>query len=302
LLVVIAIIAVLIGLLLPAVQKVREAANRTRCQHNLKQIGVALHNYAAANENRFPPGQTYPSSAAGWRVFLFPFLEQDNVFRQVNLANVGGSTVLDNRTIPGWVCPSSTLPTNSPYQAGWDSSVCTHQCPEYVGIMGAYPDPAGRTSTIHDVNTAPWADGGWFSNSGMLISILPVKLNDCTDGTSTTFVVGERSGRVGTNDYRSRYYTPWGGVTQSKPIDQHSPGVDLWGMSLTCVAYAINSQIASKGSNIPSGGNTILNSMHPGGVHLLLTDGGTRFVSDSVDFANFQRMCVRNDGLVTTQP
>src|SRR5262249_22313718 len=142
LLVVIAIIAVLIGLLLPAVQKVREASSRTKCQNNLKQIGIALHAFASANETRFPMGQGPGVSSAGWRIYLFPYLEQDNVFAQVNLSNVRGSTVLDNLTLPGWVCPSSNMLTNSPLKPGWDATQCTHQCPEYIGIMGAYPDPA----------------------------------------------------------------------------------------------------------------------------------------------------------------
>ena len=86
LLVVIAIIAVLIGLLLPAVQKVREAANRTKCTNNLKQVGLALHAYHDQNL-AFPTGQTGPQTGrlakqANWRVFIFPCLEQGNVYSQ----------------------------------------------------------------------------------------------------------------------------------------------------------------------------------------------------------------------------
>ena len=100
LLVVIAIIAILIGLLLPAIQKIREAANRLKCQNNLKQIGLGLHNYQTQN-GYFPPGAITNSTAAGptrtreklgittptihgWAVFLLPFIEQDNLYRQYN--------------------------------------------------------------------------------------------------------------------------------------------------------------------------------------------------------------------------
>src|SRR5262245_46124179 len=87
LLVVIAIIAVLIGLLLPAVQKVREAAARLDCANNLKQLGLAYHNYAGSNKDSFAPSKiTDPTKTVGWGLFLLPYIEQDNLYRQYNLA------------------------------------------------------------------------------------------------------------------------------------------------------------------------------------------------------------------------
>src|SRR5271170_3979250 len=85
LLVVIAIIAVLIGLLVPAVQKVRESANRLQCQNNLHQIGVALHNYQTAN-NAFPPGRTTVSPLQSWTAFILPYIEQQNVYNIYSFA------------------------------------------------------------------------------------------------------------------------------------------------------------------------------------------------------------------------
>ncbi|WP_143393902.1 DUF1559 domain-containing protein [Fimbriiglobus ruber] len=294
LLVVIAIIAILIGLLLPAVQKVREAAARSKCSNNLKQIGVALHAYHSAFD-KFPMGQGPGVGAAGWKVILFPYLEQNNVYQQVTLTDVFDSTVLQNLTLSVFVCPSSALsPVPTPV-ASWYSATVQQQVAAYIGIMGAYPDPAGRTTgTIYASNY-----GGWWSNAGMLVANQQVNILSATDGSSNTYIVGEQSAAVGTNDYRSRYYSPWGSFTQSSPINQLAAGADTWGMGLTCVAYAPNSQTAGSGANITYGGNTILNSYHTGGLNMLRADGSGQFVSNSVNFTTFQAMCSRNDGVVT---
>lgn len=299
LLVVIAIIAILIGLLLPAVQKVREAAARMQCQNNMKQLGIALHAHHSAVE-KFPQGQGAGVGSAGWKVLLLPYMEQDNVHRNVNLLDVFNSAVLQDLALKSFVCPSSNLnPVPAPVPS-WYSATIKHQASAYIGIMGAYPDPAGRTTgSIYASNY-----GGWWSNTGLLLANESVSVLGCTDGTSNTFILGEQGVKIGTSgntDLRSRYYSAWGGFTQSQPIGRLAPGADTWGMGLTCVAYAPNSPTAGAGANITYGGNTILNSGHTGGVNMLLADGSVRFVTGGIDFANFQRMCVRDDGLVVTQ-
>src|SRR3984893_13412373 len=113
LLVVIAIIAVLIALLIASVQKVREAAARMQCQNNLKQIGLALHNYHGS-ENSFPMGHLNSLASANWRVLMSPYVEQAALYSRLNLNDVYDSTDLQNLVLKVWKCPSSPLPDHQP--------------------------------------------------------------------------------------------------------------------------------------------------------------------------------------------
>jgi prepilin-type N-terminal cleavage/methylation domain-containing protein/prepilin-type processing-associated H-X9-DG protein len=324
LLVVIAIIAILIGLLLPAVQKVREAAARMKCSNNLKQIGLGLHNYESAH-GTFPPGHEGRIDVGNWRVTIMPYMELGTVYDQLpaTTATIDGrpnqqrkqaytSVVLQRLILPIWKCPSSALPETQPqaWVTWWTNN--NHMVPNYQGIMGAFPDPGGTAATT--ANTYPSNYGGWWSNNGMLLANETTTIASCTDGTSNTIFVAEQSGRVqnatgnGAPDLRNGYYTPWGGVTVTPRISQcPRPGPsgacgDLWGMSLTCVAYRINSPTAPAGAGFTWGGNTILNSFHSGGINVLLVDGSVRFVPDSIDFPTFQRLCTKADGLVANFP
>jgi prepilin-type N-terminal cleavage/methylation domain-containing protein len=192
LLVVIAIIAVLIGLLLPAVQKVREAAARTQCANNLKQLGLALHNYHDVYQT-FPMGSSAGFSSSpvtgghanlygtNWRFLLFPFIEQDNVFKMVTYDSnqslsgfsgdpaKGNNAVLLKLLISTYRCPSCILdPFGNPKDLannGGANQLGTQLC-DYVGIQGGWPDPAGRTDSVHYYS--PTVPRGDVCNNGTL--------------------------------------------------------------------------------------------------------------------------------------
>lgn len=301
LLVVIAIIAVLIALLLPAVQQAREAARRSQCKNNLKQIGLALHNYAD-NYQKFPLGQQYGVGTGNWRVALFPQLDQAPLYNTINTRDVYNSPVLKGLVLSVFNCPSSALPITQPasWVTWWSNN--NHMVPSYQGIMGAYPDPAGRP-TYSASNY-----GGFWTNNGMLAWNQVFGFANCTDGTSNTIMIAEQSGVVsgasgnGAPDLRNGYYTPWGGCTNGSGagVDTCTTGGcgDLWGEGLTAVSQAPNSKTAGAGAGFTWGGNTILNSFHTGGIHAMMGDGTVRFVSNNIDFVMFQRLCVKDDGQV----
>jgi len=192
LLVVIAIIAILIGLLLPAVQKVREAAARMKCSNNLKQIGLALHNYESTYQ-KFPKGcapsdQDGSAWGSSWKVYILSGLEQDAILTKWQHTSSSGYTNANNIglvnkiTIPPYRCPSSTLPDFSPYS---NTSGFLEMFTGYTGISGAHTD-----ATISS------GGNGTVSGSGILFPNSAVKITEITDGTSNTMMVGEQSAHL----------------------------------------------------------------------------------------------------------
>jgi prepilin-type N-terminal cleavage/methylation domain-containing protein/prepilin-type processing-associated H-X9-DG protein len=311
LLVVIAIIAILIALLLPAVQQAREAARRTQCKNNLKQIGIALHNYHDTY-NTFPPGVVHKSGnqniaamgSYGWGTFLLPQLENANMFQSMQtngvdldslLRNTSNPTVqaLPKQNLPGYRCPSDTGPALNT-QREWDTP--------YSAFFGGAPVHLGNANYVA-VSGSRWSTPeDWIVNGrdpfGTFWGSSKVNFRDITDGLSNTFVVGERDWQLGwgANWIGQRNYT----------------GTGIWGsrQNLAILDVKINDPLLQ-----PNGNPAVtrgFSSRHTGGAQFLFADGAVRFLSENIDFRNnnpnqqspvnpigtFQKLGRRNDGFV----
>ena len=203
LLVVIAIIAILIALLVPAVQKVRDAAARTQCINNMKQIGLALHGYHGANKV-FPKGCAPEPTPGGiawglsWKFMILPYLEQENLYNGFQLTGtVGGVTIGDmrtnanncaltlNLTLPVFRCPATTLPLMNMVAP---NPIMTFMS-TYPGISGSDAIPGTYTNAAAIGSEY----GGHVSGTGTLFPNSAVTIVQITDGASNTILVGEQS-------------------------------------------------------------------------------------------------------------
>jgi prepilin-type processing-associated H-X9-DG protein len=280
LLVVIAIIAVLSGLLLPAVQRIREAASRTRCGNNLKQIGLALQNYAGLY-GPFPPAftncPTGPDDARpgwSWGAILLPFVEQDALFHQLGFPPAifgdNGNPALPNSLtqtpLAIYRCPSDNGPAINADRGG-------HATANYRAVCGP-----GNGSTLFVFTANQDLGGAMFQNSR-------VRPEDVTDGTGNTLIVGE----CNYDDAAGRIGAIWPGM----------PGVDAYGDAMVSSAmWWLNARESwVNGSAVEAFG-----SRHPGGAWFVFCDGSVRFVGDNGDGTTLHWLAGRNDGqLVSTE-
>ncbi|MHC2066424.1 DUF1559 family PulG-like putative transporter [Bremerella sp. T1] len=302
LLVVIAIIGVLIALLLPAVQQAREAARRMQCSNNFKQLGLALHNYHDTFGS-FPYGSragtvSYPNlSGVNWRTSILAFLEQKNVYDQLNFETgsfnepFSGNEVLNNLVIEAYICPSSPVDPKvaAPSALNGNQGSLMHQ---YVGIAGAYPDPGGRTNVVKQTQR------GYAAGTGLLRPGQITRFRDATDGTSNSLMVSEQSGMVDDTVLAANYGGGWSGQPESHPVSGISgTSENYYYTGLTTVRWQINYDTATASSSSqPYENNTMLNSFHPGGVLGALGDGSTRFVPETIDMEVLRRLSASDDG------
>jgi prepilin-type N-terminal cleavage/methylation domain-containing protein/prepilin-type processing-associated H-X9-DG protein len=258
LLVVIAIIAILIGLLLPAVQKVRETAARMSCMNNLHQIGLACHSYHDAN-GALPPGYvataSYPDTSPGWGwgAFLLPYIEQDNVYRQINLSQPLETQPVIQTMIRIYLCPSDSPPSSAFAITDVTFTTITLAAPSsYAATCGwdgnAVADPTG--------------DGIFYRNSR-------TRLTDITDGTSQTNMIGDRAWSQTMGIWAG---APSGGITRA---GARNPWTFATGPSPT---FALVHNNFINITTDADGGLDDFSSNHTGGVNMLFADGSVHFL------------------------
>jgi prepilin-type N-terminal cleavage/methylation domain-containing protein/prepilin-type processing-associated H-X9-DG protein len=330
LLVVIAIIGVLIGLILPAVQKVREAASRIQCASNIKQIGLAAQNYHDTN-GRFPPAVMMPYAKANidpltggaenpigpnWAILMLPFFEEDNLFQQANPYSYPGTNDLNNlgsynlsyRSVRGqrlklFVCPSdsgSDTPFSSligaPPEPGW--------------ARGNYACNGGTADSDHHirgdnaVNNPPYQGLA----KGPFMSIdYGCRLTDISDGTSQTFAFHEVRRGVSTADWRGTWALGMPGASivvagrdgNPTPNNRLEEADEIEGCYLFWYpGIGTNQGMGCVNGQDNWGMAAQARSRHLHGVNACFADGHVQFVSDSISQRTWVLLQSTNDGLV----
>ncbi|MBA4189223.1 MAG: prepilin-type cleavage/methylation domain-containing protein [Planctomycetaceae bacterium] len=320
LLVVIAIIAILIGLLLPAVQKVREAAARLRCQNNLKQIGIGLHN-AHASEGMFPAGSwadlpnsraTYGPNCTSWAVKLFPYMELGNVSDMMPPKAVfRGRDPATNRMFydisrAAWEMrvPISQCPSDQPstYWAAGEQWLAPISRTNYVACQGSdqsiiekgvpFTDPYGAGCEMNVANN-PGTKKALFNWN------VRRKIGDVTDGTSNTVAFSEViQGTSGSNDLRGM----WMGDLSAAYTHMRGPNSPVPDRLLSGgYCTSTKPQTPCNGSS-PCWSTLIVSarSYHTSGVNVCLVDGSVKFVSNSIDGTLWQDVASIDCGEVAT--
>lgn len=315
LLVVIAIIAILIGLLLPAVQKVREAANRSKCSNNLKQIGLALHNYQDVN-GRFPLGAPDDDGRSwSWRVRILAQMEQDNILNLMNadtvnfynppndgipnnfFNNLAGQNIdgiaaseingkvnnfagAPSRVVSSFVCPSSSLPERD--NGGYAKSDYAGNSGNRVGWTGSWNGCASAKGSLQN---------GILLYSNDNVNNWVVRFADVTDGLSNTVVVGEigRSQNLHTSNVGDGVYPAWVGGNDNGGCNGFRTGGNQ--LRIMDATFRLNLQTGEES-------NASFGSYHTNGANFALGDGSVKFVSNSINPIVYSAVASRNGGEV----
>lgn len=288
LLVVIAIIAVLIGILLPAVQKVREAANRNQCINNLKQVGLALQSHHDT-QHLFPPGYTSGVSTWGtdtgpgwgWASYLLPHIEQDSLYKSIDFGQpIEAPSMAGPRTtlIKTYLCPSDSSPTQA-FPVGTrgtngtlTSTICTVAPANYVGNFGI---------------GEPGVDG-----EGVFFRGSKIRIADITDGTSNTLLVGERSFYHAESTWVGAVSSANQGPTPGSPLPIQESNASNFVLAHTGETF--------KGPAYPEEANHFT-SRHTGSGNFVFADGHVSSLGGATTYATYKALSTRSGGEVISQ-
>jgi prepilin-type N-terminal cleavage/methylation domain-containing protein len=314
LLVVIAIIGVLVSLLLPAVQAAREAARRTQCSNNIRQIGVALHNYHDT-AGRFPPGGIHHAGGpaqgrwengsstswrASWLVLLLPFLEREGLHSQFNFG-IRARDSAENLEVVRTVIPTFVCPSTGSQKAAWQMSTSSSHLFAKGNYGACFSAGSAFSQTAFSGTRMDW-ERAVFNAAGHY----GAQMADIKDGSSNVIAVSEILTRDSSGDGRGAWAYPTGSFFSGGNQDPNCTRDDRLPPNGIALDNCFRDKPAFCNSNnndpqlrciaVGDRPNIAARSYHPGGVHAMLADGSVKFINDQIAIETWTRLLCLHDG------